>query len=145
MLLPPRATLLLYTDGLVERRRQSLDHGIGRATDLLQDGKYASALDDLASEMTSRLVPDGGYQDDVALLLYRQPAPLEMDFPADASHLAATRTALRVGSIELESIPTRSRTFSSRRAKPWPTPSSTAIDTVPVERSRCPRRHSSTG
>ena len=43
----------------------------------------------------SRLVPDGGYQDDVALLLYRQPAPLEMDFPADASQLAATRTALR--------------------------------------------------
>ena len=46
-----------------------------RATDLVQDGS-ASALDDLASEIMGRLAPDGGYQDDVALLLYRQPAPL---------------------------------------------------------------------
>ena len=34
-----------------------------------------------------RLEPDGGYQDDVAMLLYRQPAPLEMRFPADADQL----------------------------------------------------------
>ena len=47
------------------------------------------------SEIMSRLAPSGGYQDDVALLLYRHPAPLELDFPADASHLAPTRTALR--------------------------------------------------
>src|SRR3954449_6775529 len=65
VVLPPRTTLLLYTDGLVERRRQSLDLGISRVTDLVQDGS-GSALDDLASEIMSRLTPDGGYQDDVA-------------------------------------------------------------------------------
>jgi PAS domain S-box-containing protein len=92
--LPARATLLMYTDGLVERRRQSLDLGIARATDLVQDGSGA-ALDDLASEIMSRLAPDGGYQDDVALLLYRQPTPLQLDFPAEVSELAGTRTALR--------------------------------------------------
>lgn len=92
--LPPRGTLVLYTDGLVERRRQSLDHGIARATTLVEDGS-ASALDDLASEIMSRLAPEDGYQDDVALLLYRQPAPLELNFPADVSNLASTRTALR--------------------------------------------------
>jgi anti-sigma regulatory factor (Ser/Thr protein kinase) len=43
----------------------------------------------------SRLAPAGGYQDDVALLLYRQPAPLQLDFPAETSQLAGTRTALR--------------------------------------------------
>ena len=37
MTMPPRATLLLYTDGLVERRRESLDHGIARAADVVQD------------------------------------------------------------------------------------------------------------
>jgi anti-sigma regulatory factor (Ser/Thr protein kinase) len=84
----------MYTDGLVERRRQSLDLGIARATDLVQDGSGA-ALDDLASEIMSRLAPDGGYQDDVALLLYRQPTPLQLDFPAEVSELAGTRTALR--------------------------------------------------
>ncbi len=92
--LPPRATLLLYTDGLVERRRESLDEGIARASGLVAQHR-ADALDDLAMQMMSRLAPGDGYQDDVALLLYRQPAPLEIEFPADASHLAATRTALR--------------------------------------------------
>jgi serine phosphatase RsbU (regulator of sigma subunit)/anti-sigma regulatory factor (Ser/Thr protein kinase) len=92
--LPPRATLLLYTDGLVERRRQSLDTGISLATDLVQDGNV-SALDDLASEIMARLAPDDGYHDDVALLLYRQPAPLQLDFPAEVGELVGTRTALR--------------------------------------------------
>jgi anti-sigma regulatory factor (Ser/Thr protein kinase) len=92
--LPPRATLLLYTDGLVERRRQSLDFGIARATDLVQGGS-SSLLNDLASDIMSSLAPQEGYQDDVALLLYRQPGPFQLDFPAEATELAGTRTALR--------------------------------------------------
>ncbi|WP_445160501.1 SpoIIE family protein phosphatase [Mycobacterium sp. Dal123C01] len=91
---PARSTLVLYTDGLVERRRQPLDDGISRAAALVQDG-LASSLGDLADQIMSRLAPSGGYQDDVALLLYRHPAPLELTFPADASHLAPTRKALR--------------------------------------------------
>jgi anti-sigma regulatory factor (Ser/Thr protein kinase) len=43
----------------------------------------------------SNLAPPDGYQDDVVLLLYRQPASLEMEFPADADHLAHARTTLR--------------------------------------------------
>jgi anti-sigma regulatory factor (Ser/Thr protein kinase) len=92
--LSPRATLLLYTDGLVERRREPLDAGIARAVDLVQQNRD-SALDDLAMQVMSRLAPGGGYQDDVALLLYRQPAPLEVEFPAEASQLAPTRAALK--------------------------------------------------
>jgi serine phosphatase RsbU (regulator of sigma subunit)/anti-sigma regulatory factor (Ser/Thr protein kinase) len=92
--LPARATLLLYTDGLVERRRLPLDDGISRAVSLVQDGR-TSPLDDLANQIMSRLTPSGGYQDDVALLLYRHPAPLELRFPANASNLAPTRKALR--------------------------------------------------
>jgi PAS domain S-box-containing protein len=92
--LPPRATLLLYTDGLVERRRESLDTGIARAVDLVQENR-SSGLDDLAMQVMVRLAPGGGYQDDVAVLLYRQPAPLEVEFPAEAIHLAPTRAALK--------------------------------------------------
>jgi serine phosphatase RsbU (regulator of sigma subunit)/anti-sigma regulatory factor (Ser/Thr protein kinase) len=92
--LPARATLLLYTDGLVERRRLPLDDGISRAASLLQDGLTAP-LDDLANQIMSRLAPSGGYQDDVVLLLYRHPAPLELKFRANASNLAPTRKALR--------------------------------------------------
>lgn len=92
--IPPRATLLLYTDGLVERRRESLDKGIDRAAGVLQENP-ATALDDLADEIMSRLTPSQGYQDDVALMLYRQPVPLELEFTADAGELASTRGALR--------------------------------------------------
>ncbi len=92
--LPPRTTLLLYTDGLVERRRVPLDQGIARAAEIVRDGG-ASSLDELASELMSSLAPSGGYQDDVAMLLYRQPPPLEADFEADVNHLAPTRAALR--------------------------------------------------
>jgi serine phosphatase RsbU (regulator of sigma subunit)/anti-sigma regulatory factor (Ser/Thr protein kinase)/transcriptional regulator with GAF, ATPase, and Fis domain len=92
--LPARATLVLYTDGLVERRRTPIEHGISRVAALVQEGR-TSELDDLANQIMSQLAPSGGYQDDVALVLYRHPAPLELKFPADDSHLAPTRTALR--------------------------------------------------
>ena len=94
VVMPARSTLLLYTDGLVERRRDPLDDGITRAAGLVQEGR-ALALEDLSTRIMDRLAPDGGYQDDVAMLLYRQPAPLELGFPADVSHLASTRGELR--------------------------------------------------
>jgi PAS domain S-box-containing protein len=92
--LPPRATLLMYTDGLVERRRQPLTAGIDLAAATVQDGR-AAALDDLATHLMDRLAPAEGYEDDVALLLYRHPAPLELTFPAESAQLAPVRTALR--------------------------------------------------
>jgi anti-sigma regulatory factor (Ser/Thr protein kinase) len=92
--MPGRSTLLLYTDGLVERRRESIDDGIARATDVVQDNR-TTALDELANVIMAQLAPSDGYHDDVALLLYRQPAPLDLDFAADVEELAASRTALR--------------------------------------------------
>ena len=92
--IPARATLLLYTDGLVERRRTALEHGISRAAGLVQDGRD-STLDELANQIMSGLAPPGGYQDDVVLLLYRHPAPLELQFRADVGELAPARDALR--------------------------------------------------
>ncbi|MER6693154.1 SpoIIE family protein phosphatase [Streptomyces minutiscleroticus] len=92
--LPARATLLLYTDGLVERRRRSLHAGIDQAGAAVQEGRD-TAVDDLATQVMARLAPADGYDDDVALLLYRHPAPLEMAFPAESSQLAPVRKALR--------------------------------------------------
>ncbi|MFE6488899.1 SpoIIE family protein phosphatase, partial [Streptomyces sp. NPDC057757] len=92
--IPARSTLLLYTDGLVERRRRPLTVGIEEASEALQDGR-GIAVDDLATDVMSRLAPAEGYDDDVALLLYRHPAPLEMSFPAESSQLAPVRKTLR--------------------------------------------------
>ncbi|WP_345286723.1 SpoIIE family protein phosphatase [Streptomyces gulbargensis] len=91
---PARATLMLYTDGLVERRRYPLTAGIGQAGEAVQDGREVP-VDELATRVMDRLAPVGGYDDDVALLLYRHPGPLEMTFPAESSQLAPVRKALR--------------------------------------------------
>ncbi|MEU8632479.1 SpoIIE family protein phosphatase [Amycolatopsis sp. NPDC048633] len=92
--IPARATLLLYTDGLVERRRRSLDEGIERAGRVLHDGR-AKPVEDLAGDLMTRLAPAAGYDDDVALLLYRHPGPLEVSFPAEPAELGRVRKALR--------------------------------------------------
>jgi anti-sigma regulatory factor (Ser/Thr protein kinase) len=64
------------------------------AAEVVQEGR-SSTLDDLADHLMSRLEPHGGYPDDVALLLYRQPAPLAMTFTPTVGELAPTRDALR--------------------------------------------------
>ncbi|WP_237538430.1 SpoIIE family protein phosphatase [Streptomyces sp. SID486] len=92
--LPARATLLLYTDGLVERRRRPLSDGIDQASEAVLEGRDVP-VDTLATDVMARLAPAGGYDDDVALLLYRHPAPLDMSFPAESSQLAPVRKALR--------------------------------------------------
>ncbi|GAA2993009.1 SpoIIE family protein phosphatase [Actinokineospora diospyrosa] len=91
--LPVRATLLIYTDGLVERRRRSLTEGIDQVITALRVGGD-STLDALADQVMTHLAPDTGYDDDVAVLLYRHPAPLELTFPADAGQLAPARRTL---------------------------------------------------
>ncbi|MEU4570254.1 SpoIIE family protein phosphatase [Micromonospora sp. NPDC023956] len=91
---PARATLMLYTDGLVERRRQPLTTGIDRAVTVIQNGR-ADPIETLATDVMNQLTPAGGYDDDVALLLYRHPGPLELDFVAEPAGLAPVRSALR--------------------------------------------------
>ena len=78
--LSPRSTLLLYTDGLVERRGRSIMDGIAKTGTVMLGGND-DTLEELASQVMTRMAPAGGYGDDVALVLYRHPAPLQMDSP----------------------------------------------------------------
>jgi serine phosphatase RsbU (regulator of sigma subunit)/GAF domain-containing protein/anti-sigma regulatory factor (Ser/Thr protein kinase) len=94
MFLPARSVLLLYTDGLIERRRHSLDDGIARVCALMQQNREGE-LEHLANQIMAELAPIDGYQDDVALLLHRYPVPLEIDFPPDVDGLADIRVTLR--------------------------------------------------
>jgi PAS domain S-box-containing protein len=70
------ATLVLYTDGLIERRDQDLDHGLERLHQAL--GQLAGRdLDGLCDELLTRML-EGGSDDDVALVavrLHRQDRP----------------------------------------------------------------------
>jgi anti-sigma regulatory factor (Ser/Thr protein kinase) len=92
--LPPRSTLLLYTDGLVERRGRSITDGMTAAGEVLRAGSGAT-LEDLAAQVMTRMAPAGGYEDDVALVLYHQPGPLEIVFAAESGQLAPVRATLR--------------------------------------------------
>jgi serine phosphatase RsbU (regulator of sigma subunit)/anti-sigma regulatory factor (Ser/Thr protein kinase) len=93
-LVPARAILMLYTDGLVERRRQPLTAGIDRVVTVIENGR-AQPIETLATDVMDQLTPPGGYDDDVAVLLYRHPGPLELDFAAESAGLAPVRSALR--------------------------------------------------
>ncbi|MGZ6642830.1 MAG: SpoIIE family protein phosphatase [Solirubrobacteraceae bacterium] len=92
---PPGGTLLLYSDGLVERRRESLDDGIDRLRRHLAE-HAALAPGTVADRLTHAQQPRDGYEDDVAVLLYRRPpAPLRIDLAAEPARLAGLRRDLR--------------------------------------------------
>ncbi len=66
VLLEPGSTLLLYTDGLVERRDQVFDEGVELLAAALTELRDRS-VDDLCDALLARLLPDGA-EDDVALV-----------------------------------------------------------------------------
>ena len=101
--LPPGSTLMLFTDGLVERKHESIDDGIGRAADVLAQ-TMTLPLDAVADAVIRELVPTTGWDDDVAMVIYRhEQAPLRIEKPATADQLAGIRRRLgewlRVASV----------------------------------------------
>ncbi|MFG3021723.1 PP2C family protein-serine/threonine phosphatase [Streptomyces sp. NPDC048254] len=66
----PGETLVLYTDGLIERRGEDIDAGLKRLTDSL--GRCATlAPEALADALLARLGLAGGARDDIALVVVR--------------------------------------------------------------------------
>ncbi|MEU9803878.1 SpoIIE family protein phosphatase [Streptomyces sp. NPDC051000] len=63
-------TLVLYTDGLVERRREDIDTGLDRLTQALTRHR-GSDPEALADAILLDLLPPGGATDDTALLVVR--------------------------------------------------------------------------
>ena len=95
VVVPRGATLLLCSDGLVERRGESLDVGMARARAHL-GANVAMAPAALTVALTDAQAPPNGYEDDVAVLVYRHPPePLRIDLPAVPAELAGMRHALR--------------------------------------------------
>ncbi|MFG2881799.1 PP2C family protein-serine/threonine phosphatase [Streptomyces sp. NPDC048297] len=66
----PGDTLVLYTDGLVERRDQDIDVGLGLLADTLVRHARLSP-DHLADTLLTRLGVAGGGRDDIALVVVR--------------------------------------------------------------------------
>jgi len=104
--LPPGSVVVLYTDGLIERRGRSIDEGLDSLRTAL-----ASAPKDpdrLLEHILEHVVGDGERGDDIALLAARifpvAPRPLELRLPADLGSMDLVRDAMRtwLGGLELD-------------------------------------------
>jgi PAS domain S-box-containing protein len=87
-------TLLLYTDGLIERRQESLDVGLDRLAAAVADAP--EDVEALADHVISRLVSRDESTDDVALLVVRFETVDEfsMGLGANPRELATLRRAI---------------------------------------------------
>jgi serine phosphatase RsbU (regulator of sigma subunit) len=96
--LTPGSTLLLYTDGLIERRGVSLQEGLDRLVAQVA-GQADAELEQLCDGVLAALTDGGTNADDIALLALRTtPAfdgPLHLTVPARPSSLAHVRRTLR--------------------------------------------------
>jgi anti-sigma regulatory factor (Ser/Thr protein kinase) len=92
--LPPDGVLILYTDGLVERRDAAVDEGLARLRSVAME-QQAENLDQLGDLIISKMIDGSGPQDDVALLMIAPKSRLgnriELVFEARSSSLAQLR------------------------------------------------------
>ncbi|SFP70142.1 PAS domain S-box-containing protein [Geodermatophilus dictyosporus] len=87
----PGATLLLYTDGLVERRGESLDTGLERLTATAAE-LAAADPGRLTRALLAEVLDDSTPPDDVAVIAARlTPPPVHETLPADPARLSRVR------------------------------------------------------
>lgn len=92
--LPAGATLMLFTDGLVERKDHSIDDGITSVTEVLTK-TLGSPAETVADAVLRELTPPQGYDDDVAIVIHRRPpTPLQIQVPATPDRLRDIRRQL---------------------------------------------------
>ncbi len=85
---------MLFTDGLVERRHESIDAGLQRVADVLAEAE-SLPISAVADTVLAQLAPPAGYDDDVAMVVYRhQLPPLRIETRAAAEELAGIRHRL---------------------------------------------------
>ncbi|MGY1495913.1 SpoIIE family protein phosphatase [Streptomyces sp. QTS52] len=111
--IPPGATLVLYTDGLIETPGSDIEDEIDKLTTALDDAfTRTDGLDAAADHVLAALLPDAeGHDDDVTLLLAQVPAA-----PLDSARTELLATA--------SSVPT-GRAFVGETLAAWGCPQQT--------------------
>jgi serine phosphatase RsbU (regulator of sigma subunit)/anti-sigma regulatory factor (Ser/Thr protein kinase) len=106
--LGPGSILVVYTDGLVERREEPLDRGLERLAKMASR-VGAGSLTEISDGLLEIVAEDR--HDDVALLTIGPRRPVEVfrrTFPADAHELATMRAELRAW-LERSGLPAETR------------------------------------
>ncbi len=107
VLVEPDSTLLLYTDGLVERRGEPLDASLARLRAAASFG--GEDLDAFCDRLVAATLDPGGPDDDVALLAVRllrlTDAPLRLTMGASPDALGPLRSTIRRWLRELGAEP----------------------------------------
>ena len=65
--LSPKATVILYSDGLIERRHEPITDGLGRLVAACSEGP--DGAEDLADHLLERLVEHSSNEDDIAIAI----------------------------------------------------------------------------
>lgn len=92
--LAPDSTLMLYTDGLVERRGRPIDAQIDQVAAVVADTADLP-IEEVADAVLARMAPEHGFDDDVAIVLHRSTrAALVIDDDATAPKLTEVRHRL---------------------------------------------------
>jgi anti-sigma regulatory factor (Ser/Thr protein kinase) len=96
--MPPGTSVLLYTDGLIERREESLDAGFERLRSTAEQVLQGPTLNEGITELLEGVIDGPRPTDDVALLLMHRVAvpATELEFAVDARarSLAVIRRAV---------------------------------------------------
>jgi len=89
--LAPGEVLVLYTDGMVERREEPLDVGFRRLA-LVAEELVDLDIDELADALVEAMVPEEAQSDDLAVLVVRpEPAGFRPERPAAAAPAGSRR------------------------------------------------------
>ena len=95
----PGTSVLIYTDGLVERRDEVVDEGLARLAAAAERHREADP-EGLADRVIEDVLGGTGPRDDVALVVVRLvPAPLAVTLPAAPASLRTLRRAITAWAI----------------------------------------------